>query len=432
MFDDKAYYYIIAKHSNLYITLNKADKHEGRGISQNVFQNADIQKWKFKKSSTGYYYIINKYSGLCLDVDNNSKDNGKHINQRSLKHTDHQRWKIEQLKDGSFNLIVRHSKKALDVAGKKKKPCTALIQWDYWKGDNQHFWIVKVLSFDEKAEYQICSKKSGLFLAVSSADKHEGRGVVQQTNNKSDNQIWKLKMASDGFYYIIAKHSGMCLDVDSGSSSNGKNVNQRTISHKDHQKWKIEQLPDGYYKIIAKHSDKALDVDGGSKNSGTKVIQWDFHGGDNQRWAINIFKNTNDLKDIKQRILIDGSNVTRWPNRKKSSLQQLAKAILKCKKLNLEPEVYIDATERYLIDKKMELEQYISSLKIIQVPKGTKSDDWIIAEVTKNNFNNIYILTNDDMAKDNKIPQKAFYSCQAKFIFNNSGEIMINIGDKIF
>jgi len=142
---------------------------------------------------------------------------------------------------GSFNssawysIVCRNSNKALDVNGSSTANGGAIIQWDYWGGNNQQ---------------------------------------------------WKITSLGNGYFSIINRNSNKALDVNGSSTTAGAGIIQWDYSGGNNQQWRIVDMGFGYYQITNRNSGQSIDVNGVSTANGASVIQWPYSGGRNQQWQI--------------------------------------------------------------------------------------------------------------------------------------------------
>ncbi|MGK5530646.1 RICIN domain-containing protein [Streptomyces sp. URMC 129] len=132
-------------------------------------------------------------------------------------------------------LFARHSGKVLDVSGLSTDNGAPVIQWDWWGGDNQR---------------------------------------------------WFLEAIGDGYVRAVARHSGKVLDVSGLSTDDGAPLVQWDWWGGDNQRFRPEPVGTGFFRLVAKHSGKVVDVSDLSKDNGAQLIQWDWWGGDNQLWRL--------------------------------------------------------------------------------------------------------------------------------------------------
>ena len=116
-------------------------------------------------------------------------------------------------------------------------------------------------------------------------------------DNSSDNRLWELTEAENGYYKLISVHSQKALAVDKNRSTNGGyndatrngvNIFQFGTDGSDNRLWKIEPVGDCHYRLMNKYSKKMLDVSGVSDRDGANVHQWENTNGrnGNQSWKL--------------------------------------------------------------------------------------------------------------------------------------------------
>jgi len=299
------YYKLIAKHSGKCLDVSGISKDNGAAIIQWDWLGGDNQQWFIQKLDNGYYKLVAKHSGKCLDVRGISQGNGAVVQQYTWNGGDNQQWFIQRLDNGYYKLVAKHSGKCLDVSGISKDNGAAIIQYDWWGGDNQQWDIVPVADgITSGSYYKLIAKHSGKCLDVSGISKDNGAAIIQWDWWGGDNQQWFIQKLDNGYYKLIAKHSGKCLDVSGISKDNGAAIIQWDWWGGDNQQWFIQKLDNGYYKLVAKHSGKCLDVSGISKDNGAVVQQYTWNGGDNQQWSIDFAVDKNDsIAEIKPGVI---------------------------------------------------------------------------------------------------------------------------------
>ena len=94
--------------------------------------------------------------------------------------------------------------------------------------------------------------------------------------------------AGNGYYYIQSvSNPNYVLDAAGKSPKRGSNVSIWTNNKGNNQKWKIEQLASGSYVIrSAANQSYVLDAAGSSPKRGANVSVWTSDGGNNQKWNI--------------------------------------------------------------------------------------------------------------------------------------------------
>ena len=177
--------------------------------------------------------------------------------------------------------------------------------------------------------YRIKNVNSGKYLGVY--NDNFGTAVIQ-TSNTSDNSIWQVVGAENGYVQLAAQvGDGLkILDVAAGSRDNGAKMQIWGNGNGDHQKFKIKSNGDGTFAILSKISGdyKGLDVNGYSKNEGANVIQYNYSGSANQRWIFEKINythpivdgatyyiknyNSNLYLDVKNGEDANGANIRQW------------------------------------------------------------------------------------------------------------------------
>jgi len=94
---------------------------------------------------------------------------------------------------------------------------------------------------------------------------------------------WLIESAGNGYYRVLVQGSNKALEVLGNSSSNGAALDLWPAYKSDNQLWQIHEAEDGFYSLVAKHSSKALTAkeaaDGG-------LQQWRYNGGPEQQWKL--------------------------------------------------------------------------------------------------------------------------------------------------
>lgn len=134
-------------------------------------------------------------------------------------------------------LVSVHSGRAADVAGVSKASGARLIQWPYWGGGNQQFFLRSGTS-----GYSLVSAHAGKCLDVDAWGTQNGAHIIQWDCHGGANQQWTLRPYSDGTVSIVSVHSGKCLDVTDWSSSDGTPLQQWDCSGAANQRWRVERV----------------------------------------------------------------------------------------------------------------------------------------------------------------------------------------------
>lgn len=142
--------------------------------------------------------------------------------------------------DGFYSIRPVHSGRSLDVSGCSTAAGALLIQWDYWAGGCQRFY----LHGTGDGHYLIGARHSGHVLDVSDCGTGDGVRIKQWVRDGNDCQRFKLQPVGDGEYTIVSKHSGKVLDIESSRTDNGAAVWIWTANGCGCQRFKIEAAPD--------------------------------------------------------------------------------------------------------------------------------------------------------------------------------------------
>lgn len=243
-----------------------------------------------KKTVEDGTYIIKSAINekYVLDVPNNSKESGANINLWTDNSGLNQRFTIKYLGDGYYSITNVNSKKAVDVYGNFTSPETNVQQYEPNNSDAQK-WKIESAG---NGYYYFIAKSSGLCLDVFGGTAENGKNVQIYNKHGSNGQKFKLEMTGtktidEGTYSIRTKNdSNYAIDVDNASKENCANVLLWQNTGNDNQKFKLKYNTRGFYTITALHSNKVLDVEGGAVSSGKNVDQYSNNNGDNQKWII--------------------------------------------------------------------------------------------------------------------------------------------------
>ncbi len=266
-----------------------------------MIEDGEQEKPEQIEVEEGTYYIRTKLDEKqVLDVEGQSIQNSANVQiwKESEEKTENQMFKIEKTEDGYYKIEALHSGKVLDVFGAKTENCTNVQQYEY-NGSNAQKWQIVDAGNGYVSFISVCN---GLYLDIAGASTANGTNVQVYETNGTDSQKFKLDMIEDGeqekpeqieveegTYYIRTKlDEKQVLDVEGQSKQNSANVQiwKESEEKTDNQKFKIEKTEDGYYKIEALHSGKVLDVFGAKTENCTNVQQYEYNGSNAQKWKI--------------------------------------------------------------------------------------------------------------------------------------------------
>jgi hypothetical protein len=132
--------------------------------------------------------------------------------------------------------------------------------------------------FNGPGRYEISDIQSGKALDM---DRNDQRSVIQFELRRTDNQIWQIERASQGYYFIRNAMNGNALEAVSNRRSTPVEANP--FHGGPSQQWRIEPK-DGSALIIARMG-KTLDIPDGTGRNGVRVQTYDVNGDEDQRFT---------------------------------------------------------------------------------------------------------------------------------------------------
>ena len=151
----------------------------------------------------------------------------------------------------------------------------------YWISFDVRF---RMFSIKDMYNYKIINKNSNKCLDVPSSSSDNGVKILQYNIIGTDNQLWKFLYVNKGLYKIVNKNSNKCLDYKNEAGTEYLVQNQENKSN--NQKWILKKDGTGYYYIINYGSGKYLDVPFSSQNPGEKIILYSQTNNENQKWFL--------------------------------------------------------------------------------------------------------------------------------------------------
>jgi hypothetical protein len=147
------------------------------------------------------------------------------------------------LVDGGIYYIQNmRSGKVLDVVNESKDLRAAIIQWDWWNGNNQK-WIAKT---EGLKTYSFRNKNSNMVLESPWGNNVWGTILQQWGYNGGDNQKWYLHYGGNSsnadWFTLRNKQNWLCIDVNAGSRSNGERIIQWEYNNADNQLWQFVRI----------------------------------------------------------------------------------------------------------------------------------------------------------------------------------------------
>lgn len=134
--------------------------------------------------------------------------------------------------------------------------------------------------FSGPGRYQITNIKSGKVLDL---DRNNQTTVIQFSSRGTDNQVWEVRPARDGFFFIVNTMNGRALDAGAGRRS--EPLQGMPFNGRDSQQWRFDQGKDGNALIISRIG-VTIDVPDGSDRDGVHLQLYPPNGDSNQRFVL--------------------------------------------------------------------------------------------------------------------------------------------------
>lgn len=132
--------------------------------------------------------------------------------------------------------------------------------------------------FNGPGRYQITNVKSG---KVIDLDRNDKTSVIQFASKGTDNQVWEIQAAGNGFYSLKSGMNGNALEAV--GNSNSTPLRATRYDGRTGQQWRIDAGKDGGALIVSRLG-KTMDIPDGSTNDGTRVQIYDRNGESNQQF----------------------------------------------------------------------------------------------------------------------------------------------------
>ncbi len=203
------------------------------GTNVQLYENTgkDSQVWYFKDAGDGTYYILAKHSSLYLDVAGGKAVNGANIQTYSSKRSSSQKFTLTKTElsqnvrtydDGYYYFSSSlDNSKVIDVSGGYKTNGTNIQIYENNSSPGQSWY----LTYLNNGYYKISSAMNpDTVMDVSGGNTAAGTNVHLWISNNSDGQQWYLKDLGDGKVSIISKGSGLYLDLATESTANRTNL----------------------------------------------------------------------------------------------------------------------------------------------------------------------------------------------------------------
>ena len=305
--NEKGNFNIISKRQNLYLTAQNSNSSNGTKIEGHEKNGENGQEFYLEKIESnkiideGTYKIVSANNrNKSISIDRGSSDNNANVHLWEFNNCLEQEFNlVYDENDGYYELIAVNSGKRLDVCGWGNG--TNIAQWSKNPNtDSQKWKIVK----NSKGNYNIISKRQGLYLTVNNSNFSDGANIEACWKNESDGQEFKIekiatkseKTVEDGTYkMMVNSNRNMVVEAAGG---NWDNCGRLQVWQNFDTAWQKVTIKyeNGFYKIGLNHSGKSLTVKYDRSSVGSEVMQYDFNWGENQKWVIR--DNGNDSISI--------------------------------------------------------------------------------------------------------------------------------------
>lgn len=133
--------------------------------------------------------------------------------------------------------------------------------------------------FNGPGRYQITNVKSGKVLDL---DRNDQRSVIQFASRGTDNQIWEVRDAGQGFFTLRSLMNGNALEAM--GTRNSTQVQATPYHGSNSQQWRFETGRDSNLLVVSRLG-KTLDIPDGAGRDGAPVQIYDRNGESNQQFT---------------------------------------------------------------------------------------------------------------------------------------------------
>jgi len=301
----QSYYKIVNRNSQKVLTVHNGSFDPSEYTEQRTYSSSDYQKWLLVSQENNTYSIKTKHSELYLNNDNS------YAEQWKANGLAEQKWVLQQISGTSYYLIVNtKDNKCLAVEGSQTTEGAAIRVQTTTSAYNQQWELITVEQYNPdndkitNGNYKIVSKLSGKVITIPNSSTVSGAIATQNTYASTNNQIWSFSNISDNVYTAQALHSSLFLH------QNYIYAAQWTPTNIDDQKWRLKKESDGYYRIINLDGNECLSVANSSEGTQVKVVSGNYT--DNQKWALTsvqaqkapmVISNVDDVNNNKQLVI---------------------------------------------------------------------------------------------------------------------------------
>ena len=303
------YYSIKAAHSNLYVYCTSNMGGNKESIQQTESNSSNGAQWTVESAGDGYCYLRCK-TGMYLDNYGGNTSGINNVQGYSKNNSPSQKWKLTVVSKPDFSVVLENfvkpseNESEIKVEGRfsSNYPITKLVYGIYSESGKaiiaksiypnvKSFSISKVIDASSipDGDYFFGFKAENAQKDYWNSDKFSIAINHRDDYIRIENNTYIIRSEIDPNYVV---------DVSGGKTSDGTNISLYTYRGKNNQKFKIKHVSDGWYRIIDSKSGKSLDVKGGSKNSKTNVQLLTYKGTAGQLWRFySAGKNTYYIKN---------------------------------------------------------------------------------------------------------------------------------------
>lgn len=270
---ENGFYTIQAVHSGKALAIAS----DGYLVEQNDFTASQEQEWAIKKDKDGSYYLVSAHNGLCFNIEGEVQE-GSIIKVASENGSDNQKFNFlsvivetggKTISNGTYQILtgLDHNK-VLDIQGASNASGANVEIWSNNRQNNQKFRI----KYQGNGYYKIIAVNSGKALGVEEAGYGNLVDVKQYDESDSLTQDWMIKSCGNGYYNIISACNGLYLDVYDNRTADGTNVEVYTKTNGTGQKFKLEQ-PFELEVITGTYGSSGLKIKGDTRGSSLKYYK---------------------------------------------------------------------------------------------------------------------------------------------------------------
>jgi arabinan endo-1,5-alpha-L-arabinosidase len=244
----------------------------------------------------GYYYLFFNRGKCCqgsdstyyIQVARSTSVFGPYTDERTVLPNEDGKYKgpghIGVLKQDGCNYVSTHYYDLTD-GGNAKLDILRMTYSGGWPTLTRNFSSITSCGGVSDGKYSFTARHSGKAMEVAYASPDNGANVVQYDYFGGLHQEWYVVGHGTGRYSIINAGSLKSLDVWEASTAAGANIAQWDYWGGAGQQWYLNYAS-GYFEVESALSGHVLDVSGKSLDNQANIVQWNNNGGTNQQWRM--------------------------------------------------------------------------------------------------------------------------------------------------